>query len=77
MHVLLGRVFFSGKFEHHISNQFSNWIRFKAMLLRPERGKSTKFVFFPPESRTGQNQHQKVFPFQVFSVPLGICSITK
>lgn len=40
-------------------------------------GGSTKFVFFTPESQTGQNQHQEVFPFQVFNVPLGICSITK
>lgn len=40
-------------------------------------GESTKFVFFSPESQTGQNQHQEVFPFQVFNVPLGICSITK
>lgn len=76
MHVLFGRVFFSGKFEHHISNQVSNWVRFKAMLLGPEGEKSTKFVYFSPESGTGQNQHQKVFPFQVFNVPLGICSIT-
>lgn len=78
MHVLFGRVFFffSGKFEHHISNQVSNWVSFKAMLLGPEREKYT-FVFFSPESGTGQNQHQEVFPFQVFNVPLGICSITK
>lgn len=47
------------------------------MLLRPGGGGSTKFVFFSPESQTGQNQHQEVFPFQVFNVPLGICSITK
>lgn len=45
MHVLFGRVFFSGKFEHHISNQVSNWVSFKAMLLGPEGEKYT-FVFF-------------------------------
>lgn len=65
MHVLFRRVFFSGKFECHISNQFPHWVRFKAILLRPE-------------SETGQNQHpSKSIPFQVFNVPLGICSTTK
>lgn len=62
MRALFGRVFFSGKFERHISNQVSNWVRFKAMLLGPEGEKSTRFVSFSPESETGQNQHQKVFP---------------